>query len=73
MHVEDRERVAGLFDRRQEAGESRLSYRIYLPDGSLRWLLDYSQFNSDETEGGQRVGICWDISDYIVTEGVESG
>jgi ABC-type amino acid transport substrate-binding protein len=73
VHVEDRERVAGLFDRRQEAGESRLSYRIYLPDGSLRWLLDYSQFNSDETEGGQRVGICWDISDYIVTEGVESG
>lgn len=72
VYADDRERVAGLFAHPRETGESRLSYRIQLPDGSLRWLLDYSRFNPDETEGGgQRVGVCWDISDYIVNESIE--
>lgn len=70
VYTDDRERVAGLFALRQETEESRLSYRIRLPDGSLRWLLDYSRFNPDEG-GGQRVGVCWDISDYIVHESIE--
>jgi ABC-type amino acid transport substrate-binding protein len=66
VHEEDRDRVAALYCAQPAEDETRLSYRILLPDGSIRWLLDYSHFNSDETGGGQRVGICWDISDYLV-------
>lgn len=66
VHTEDREKVALLYEPLDGEGDLRLSYRILLPDGEVRWLLDYSHFgSSDGTEGDQRVGICWDISDYV--------
>ncbi|MCU7796072.1 MAG: transporter substrate-binding domain-containing protein [Candidatus Thiodiazotropha sp. (ex Myrtea spinifera)] len=72
VHSEDRDRVAVLFSTQDENSELQLSYRVVLPDGQIRWLLDYSHYSDENVEEGvpQRVGICWDISDYLgVTEG----
>jgi ABC-type amino acid transport substrate-binding protein len=66
VHAQDREKVALLFEPHDGEGDLRLSYRILLPDGEVRQLLDFSHFSSaDSSDGDQRVGICWDISDYM--------
>jgi PAS domain-containing protein len=63
VHEEDRDKVSTLFSSEPENHEVQLSYRVVLPDGRTRWMLDYSH-GSEEEEGSQRVGICWDVSDY---------
>jgi ABC-type amino acid transport substrate-binding protein len=68
VHEDDRARVAALFSRPQGESESQIRYRVLLPDGRLRWLLDFSYFNADESGGGeQRTGLCWDVSNYLGT------
>jgi PAS domain-containing protein len=63
VHQDDREKVAALFSSEPEYNEVQMSYRVVLPDGRTRWMLDYSHCSEDE-EGAQRIGICWDVSDY---------
>ena len=63
VHADDRDKVSALFISPGEGSEVHLSYRILLPDGEVRWLLDYSRGQVEEGVT-QRVGICWDISDY---------
>lgn len=63
VHEDDRAKVSVLFSSEPENGEVQMSYRVVLPDGRTRWMLDYSH-GSEEEEGSQRVGICWDVSDY---------
>jgi ABC-type amino acid transport substrate-binding protein len=73
VHEEDREKVALLYEQQDGGGDQRLSFRIILPDGEVRWLLDYSHFGgSNGTRGGYRVGICWDISEYVGSSGMEA-
>ena len=62
---QDRALLEPLFrDDNREA--SRISYRLQLPDGGEKHLLQYSHYVSDEADnGGRRVGICWNIADYI--------
>jgi hypothetical protein len=45
-----------------------------LPDGGLRWLLDFSYYSVDEGGNGeQRTGLCWDVTNYLgSTEAEES-
>ncbi|MCU7929564.1 MAG: transporter substrate-binding domain-containing protein [Candidatus Thiodiazotropha sp. (ex Codakia rugifera)] len=62
---QDRSQVAMLFDD-QFRDEIRITYRILLPDGSEKRLLDYSHYVIDgEDESGKRVGICWDVDGYF--------
>ncbi|MCU7842418.1 MAG: transporter substrate-binding domain-containing protein [Candidatus Thiodiazotropha sp. (ex Monitilora ramsayi)] len=63
VHSEDRDKVSALFSAQEENGELQMSYRILLPDGQIRWVLDYSHGHIEEGVQ-QRVGICWDISGY---------
>ncbi|MEJ2692194.1 MAG: transporter substrate-binding domain-containing protein [Candidatus Thiodiazotropha sp.] len=76
VHEADRAQVAGLFRPPDGEEESRLSYRVALPDGATRWLLDFSYYSVDQATGAeQRVGLCWDITDYtrgLSPETVES-
>lgn len=66
VYAQDREKVARLFEPHDGEGDFRLSFRILLPHGEVRWLLDFSHFSSGEGgDGDQRIGICWDISDYM--------
>ncbi len=66
VHAEDRVQVAALFHQPEGETESRLTYRVLLPDGEIRWLLDFSYYSIDQTGGGaQRIGLCWDITDYL--------
>jgi ABC-type amino acid transport substrate-binding protein len=66
VHEADRAQVAVLFRPPDGNDESRLSYRVALPDGSIRWLLDFSYYSVDQATGTeQRVGLCWDITDYV--------
>ena len=71
VHEEDRAQVATLFHQPEGETESRLTYRVLLPDGAIRRLLDFSYYSIDQTGGGaQRIGLCWDITDYLCsTEG----
>jgi len=66
IHEDDRDQVAALFDRSSgETQESHLKFRLALPEGEIRWLLDYSSYSVDPATGkGQRIGLCWDITDY---------
>jgi PAS domain-containing protein len=66
VHKDDRDKVSTLFSSQPENNEVQMSYRVVLPDGRTRWMLDYSH-GSEEEEGSQRVGICWDVSDYQLT------
>ncbi|MEJ2590429.1 MAG: transporter substrate-binding domain-containing protein [Candidatus Thiodiazotropha sp.] len=73
VHAQDRERVAALFERQNTEEDLRFSFRLLLPDGSARWLLAYSHFsNGDGGEEDQRVGICWDITDYMTDPALET-
>jgi ABC-type amino acid transport substrate-binding protein len=63
VHEDDRDKVSTLFSSEPENNEVQMSYRVVLPDGRTKWMLDYSH-GSEEEEGSQRVGICWDVSDY---------
>lgn len=66
VHAEDREQVAALFRQPEGNAETHLSYRLALPDGNIRWLLDFSYFSADQAEGAeQRIGLCWDVTDYL--------
>lgn len=66
VHAEDRAQVAALFHQPEEESESRLSYRVLLPDGKIRQLIDFSHYGISQEGGGkQRVGLCWDISDFL--------
>lgn len=66
VHEADRAQVAVLFRPPDGDDESRLSYRVALPDGDIRWLLDFSYYSVDQATGiEQRVGLCWDITDYL--------
>ncbi|MEJ2456410.1 MAG: transporter substrate-binding domain-containing protein [Candidatus Thiodiazotropha sp.] len=70
VHEEDRDRVAALFRKSDEENELRISYRLIMPDGEIRWLLDFSNYSIDQTGDGseQRVGLCWDVTDYLEPE-----
>jgi ABC-type amino acid transport substrate-binding protein len=69
VHAEDRQGVAVLFQKPQEGSENRLSFRLLLPNGEVRWLLDFSEFSADAASGeGHRVGLCWDITDFLLDE-----
>jgi ABC-type amino acid transport substrate-binding protein len=70
VHEEDRDRVAALFRKSDEESELRISYRLFTPDGEVRWVLDFSNYSIDRTgDGGeQRVGLCWDVTDYLESE-----
>ncbi len=69
VHADDRQDVAALFETPQEEPESRLSFRLLLPNGEMRWLLDFSEFTADPSgEGEHRVGLCWDITDFVLDE-----
>lgn len=69
VHEDDRPAVAALFESSQEGEESRLSFRLRMPDGAIRWLLDFSEFSEDEASGeAHRVGLCWDITDFMQSE-----
>ena len=72
VHEDDRQGVETLFQKPGEARESRLSFRLLLPDGKVRWLLDFSEFTAD-TAGGEehRIGLCWDITDFVLDDGQE--
>jgi ABC-type amino acid transport substrate-binding protein len=66
VHTEDRAQVAALFRQPEAESESRISYRLVLPDEGVRWLLDFSHYSIDQAGGGeQRIGMCWDITDYL--------
>ncbi len=71
VHEDDREKVSALFSSASENHEVQLSYRVVLPDGRTRWMLDYSH-TSEEEEGSHRVGICWDVSDFQLMAGDSS-
>ncbi|MEL0585561.1 MAG: transporter substrate-binding domain-containing protein [Candidatus Thiodiazotropha sp. (ex. Lucinoma kazani)] len=65
MDQQDRNKVAKLFDDKFR-DEIRITYRILLPDGSEKRLLDYSHYVIDgEDDSGKRVGICWDVDGYF--------
>jgi ABC-type amino acid transport substrate-binding protein len=69
VYKEDREQVAALYRKPDHGSESRLSYRVVMPNGDIRWLLDFSYYNTDQESGDeQRIGLCWDITDYMLTE-----
>jgi len=39
---------------------------VLLPDGKIRLLIDFSHYGiSQEGDGEQRVGLCWDITDFL--------
>jgi PAS domain-containing protein len=66
VHTEDRAQVAALFRQPEAESEFRISYRLVLPDEGIRWLLDFSHYSIDQAGGGeQRIGMCWDITDYL--------
>ena len=67
IHEDDRSGVEALFQKPGEEQESRLSFRLLLPDGKIRWLLDFSEFTTDPTGGEEhRIGLCWDITDFVL-------
>jgi ABC-type amino acid transport substrate-binding protein len=69
VHADDRQAVAALFQKPDEETECRLSFRILLPDGEIRWLLDFSEFSDDQANGEQhRVGLCWDATDFLLDD-----
>ncbi len=70
VHEEDRDKVASLFRESEEENELRISYRLIVPDAGVRWMLDFSNYCIDRTgDGGeQRVGLCWDVTDYLDSE-----
>ncbi len=71
IHADDREQVAALFN--PASGETHLKFRLVLPDGEVRWLLDYSSYSVDPATGkGQRIGLCWDVTDYQLPAQPES-
>lgn len=72
VHADDREAVAALFQKPEEEIESRLSFRLLMPDGEIRWLLDFSEFSDDQESGEEhRVGLCWDVTDFVLNERVD--
>ncbi len=74
VHEDDRSRVSALFQQPEGESESQIRYRVMLPDGGLRWLLDFSYYSVDEGgDGEQRTGLCWDVTNYLgSTEAEES-
>jgi ABC-type amino acid transport substrate-binding protein len=72
VHVEDRALVSALFQQPEAASESRISYRLVLPGGEVRTLLDFSYYNIDQaSDTEQRIGLCWDITDYQLSTPLE--
>lgn len=69
VHEQDRKHVAQLFDH-DNRDEIRITYRLQLPAGGERRVLDYSHYVPGECEGsGKRVGICWDVDNYFRSGG----
>jgi ABC-type amino acid transport substrate-binding protein len=69
IYQEDKEGVASLFRQPEGESESRLSYRLVLPSGEIRRLLDFSYYSIDQESGEeQRIGLCWDVTDYHLSE-----
>ena len=61
---QDKGLLENLF-RDEHRDASRISFRLQLPDGREKHLLQYSHYVSDESDnGGRRVGLCWNIADY---------
>ncbi|MEJ2406722.1 MAG: transporter substrate-binding domain-containing protein [Candidatus Thiodiazotropha sp.] len=64
LTAEDRSNLESLFDDANRA-LSRLCLHFRLPNGQEKVLLQFSQYlNGKEGEAGQRLAICWDVSDY---------
>jgi ABC-type amino acid transport substrate-binding protein len=64
LTAEDRSNLEPLFDDANRA-PSRLCLSFSLPNGQEKVLLQFSQYlNGKEDEAGQRLAICWDVSDY---------
>ncbi|MGD9163939.1 MAG: transporter substrate-binding domain-containing protein [Chromatiales bacterium] len=67
VHADDRAQVASLFRQPEANNESRISYRLVLPDKKVRWLLDFSYYSIDQAGGEQRIGLCWDITEFLLS------
>ncbi|MEJ2611682.1 MAG: transporter substrate-binding domain-containing protein [Candidatus Thiodiazotropha sp.] len=72
VNEEDQELVKSLFhDENQSI--SKISYRFKLPNGGEKHLLQYSHYVIDTSDKGpRRIGICWDIGDYLVDDLISS-
>ncbi|MES9969328.1 MAG: transporter substrate-binding domain-containing protein [Candidatus Thiodiazotropha sp.] len=69
IHEQDRKRVAQLFES-DNTSEMRITYRLLLPAGGERRVLDYSHYvPAEDTGPGKRVGICWDVDNYFRSAG----
>ncbi len=69
VHEDDRPAVEALFQESGDVIESRLCFRLVLPDGEIRWLLDFSEFTDDQASGEEhRVGLCWDVTEFMADE-----
>ncbi len=61
---EDREKAAAARRRRQATGEYRFEYRIFRPDGSVRWIDDQaSPIRDHEGKIHRVVGVAQDITE----------
>ncbi|MEB3121824.1 MAG: response regulator [Snowella sp.] len=64
VYEEDRLKVIQAYEQKRLKNNTQVEYRIVLPDGSLRWILDSSFIvKTDTTEGTRACGIAKDISD----------
>jgi PAS domain S-box-containing protein len=69
IHPEDRERVATAYFEKTHLGLFDEEYRIYRPDGSIRWIRDRGFPVHHEAAPLQRIaGISEDITDYKYAE-----
>ncbi len=71
VHIEDRDNLSEKFLRLDEGGQFDETYRIVLPDGSIRRLRDRAFPIFDETGHINRVaGIAQDITEHLRKESI---
>jgi len=64
IHEEDRERAIGVFARSQQGSPTDMEYRIFRPDGTIRWIRNRT-FPANDSQGrfSRVVGIAEDITE----------
>jgi PAS domain S-box-containing protein len=72
IHPEDRDRVTDTIAKTfAEGSDHRITYRIVLPDGRVRWVEGRGRLFADDDETGRPVrmsGVCMDITDRKLAE-----
>jgi PAS domain S-box-containing protein len=65
IHPEDRDRVTDTIAKTlAEGSDHRITYRIVLPDGRVRWVEDRGRLFAEETRSSVHMsGVCMDITD----------